>query len=86
MLDISLSQWLCFASQMTSPAFPLDKYFKDGQLVSLAHASHTTLEESLRSLIRSVESHYSQGKQPNLIFVGTFLDQVKSMVTLDEKK
>ena len=65
--------------------FPLDEYFKDGQLVGLAHASHTTLEESLRSLIRSVESHYSQGKQPNLIFVGTFLDQVKSMTTLDEK-
>ena len=66
-------------------SFPLDEYYKDGQLMGPPHASHMTLEETLKSLIRSIESHCSQEKKPKLIFVGTFLDQLSSMVTLEKK-
>ena len=66
-------------------SFPLDEYYKDGQLVGLPHASHMTLEETLKSLIRSIESHCSQEKKPKLIFVGTFLDQLVSTIALEEK-
>ena len=63
-------------------SFPSDEYYKDGQLVGSPHASHMTLEETLQSLIRSIESHTSQDKKPKMIFVGTFLDQLKSLDTL----
>ena len=63
-------------------SFPSDEYYKDGQLVGSPHASHMTLRETLQSLIRSIESHTSQDKKPKMIFVGTFLDQLKSSDTL----
>ncbi len=63
-------------------SFPSDEYYKDGQLVGSPHASHMTLGETLQSLIRSIESHTSQDKKPKMIFVGTFLDQLKSLDTL----
>ena len=66
-------------------SFPLDEYYKDGQLVGLPHASHMTLWETLKSLIRSVESHSSQEKKTNLMFIGTFLDKIVSNDTLEEK-
>ena len=66
-------------------SFPLDEYYKDGQLVGLPHASHMTLEETLKSLIRSVESHSSQEKKTNLMFIGTFLDKIEDIDTLKEK-
>ena len=66
-------------------SFPLDEYFKDGELMGLPHASHMTLGETLKNLIRSIESHSSQEKKPNLMFVGTFLDQIVNTMTVDEK-
>ena len=66
-------------------SFPLDEYYKDGQLMGPPHASHMTLEETLKSLIRSIESHCSQEKKPKLIFVGTFLDQLANITSLKEK-
>ena len=60
-------------------SFPSDEYYKDGQLVGSPHASHMTLGETLQCLIQSIESHTSQ---PKMIFVGTFLDQLKSSDTL----
>ncbi len=63
-------------------SFPSDEYYNDGQLVGSPHASHMTLGETLQSLIRSIESHTSQDKKPKMIFVGTFLDQLKSSNTL----
>ena len=66
-------------------SFPLDEYYKDGQLIGPPHASHMTLEETLKSLIRSIESHCSQEKKPKLIFVGTFLDQLANIISLKEK-
>ena len=65
--------------------FPLDEYYKDGQLVGLPRASHMTVGETLKSLIRSVESHSSQEKKTNLMFIGTFLDKIISNDTLEEK-
>ena len=65
-------------------SFPLDEYYKDGQLMGPPHASHMTLEETLKSLIRSIESHCSQEKKPKLIFVGTFLDKLLSAIALEE--
>ncbi len=62
--------------------FPSDEYYKDGQLVGSPHASHMTLGETLQSLIQSIESHTSQDRKPKMIFVGTFLDQLKSLDTL----
>ena len=66
-------------------SFPLDEYYKDGRLVGLPHASHMTLGETLKSLIRSIESHCSQEKKPKVMFVGTFLDQLANMTVLEEK-
>ncbi|XP_064400877.1 uncharacterized protein LOC135347002 isoform X2 [Halichondria panicea] len=66
-------------------SFPSDEYYKDGQLVGSPHASHMTLGETLQSLIRSIESHTSQDKKPKMIFVGTFLDQLKSLDTLSKR-
>ena len=66
-------------------SFPLDEYYKDGQLVGHPHASHMTLGETLKSLIRSIESHCSQQRMPDLMFIGTFLDQLLSMISLEEK-
>ena len=66
-------------------SFPLDEYYKNGQLVGIPHASHMTLEETLKCLIRSIESHSSEEVKPKLMFVGTFLDQLLSMVTLSLK-
>ncbi|XP_064401070.1 uncharacterized protein LOC135347118 isoform X4 [Halichondria panicea] len=66
-------------------SFPSDEYYKDGQLVGSPHASHMTLGETLQSLIRSIESHTSQDKKPKMIFVGTFLDQLKSLNTLTKR-
>ncbi|XP_064394889.1 uncharacterized protein LOC135342162 isoform X2 [Halichondria panicea] len=63
-------------------SFPSDEYYKDGQLVGSPHTSHMTIGETLQSLIRSIESHTSQDKKPKMIFVGTFLDQLKSSDTL----
>ena len=66
-------------------SFPLDEYYKHGQLVGHPHASHMTLGETLKSLIRSIESHCSQERKPDLMFIGTFLDQLSSMISLEEK-
>ena len=66
-------------------SFPLDEYYKDGQLLGLPHTSHMTLGETLKSLIRSIESHCSPEKKPSLMFVGTFLDQLLSMLSLEDK-
>ena len=66
-------------------SYPLDEYYKSGQLVGPPHVSHMTLWETLKSVIRSIESHCSQEKRPNLMFIGTFLDKVMSMVSLEEK-
>ena len=66
-------------------SFPLDKYYEFGQIVGPPHASHMTLEETLKSLIRCIESHCSQEKKPKLIFVGTFLDKLVSTTALEEK-
>ena len=66
-------------------SFPLDEYYKDGQLVGLPHASHMTLGETLMSLIRSIDSHCLPERKPKLIFVGTFFDQIVSMNSLEGK-
>ncbi|XP_064395955.1 uncharacterized protein LOC135342984 isoform X6 [Halichondria panicea] len=63
-------------------SFPSDEYYKDGQLVGSPHASHMTLGETLQSIVRSIESHTSQDRKPKMIFVGTFLDQLRSLDTL----
>ena len=60
-------------------SYPLDEYYKEGQLVGTPHTSHMTLGETLKSLIRCIESHCSQEKKPKLMFVGTFVDQLASL-------
>ena len=64
---------------------PLDEYYKEGQLVGTPCESHMTLEETLKSLIRCIQSHCSQDNKPKLIFVGTFLDQLASLASIEEK-
>ena len=66
-------------------SYPLDEYYKEGQLVGTPHTSHMTLGETLKSLIRCIESHCSQEKKPKLMFVGTFLDQLASLDFIEEK-
>ena len=65
--------------------YPLDEYYKDGQLVGTPCESHMTLGETLKSLIRCIQSHCSQEKMPKLMFVGTFLDQLASFASIEEK-
>ena len=65
--------------------YPLDEYYKEGQLVGTPCEYHITLGETLKSLIRCIESHCLQEKKPKLIFVGTFLDQLASLASIEEK-
>ena len=66
-------------------SYPLDEYYKEGQLVGTPHTSHMTLGETLKSLIRCIESHCSQEKKSKLMFVGTFLDQLASLDFIEKK-
>ena len=63
-------------------SFPLNEYNKE--LMGVTHDTNMTLGETLKSLIQSVGSHCSQ-KKPNMIFIGTFLDQLNTLTTLTER-
>ena len=66
-------------------SFTFDEYFKDGKLVGIPYSSHITQGETLMSLLRSLRSHNHSGKNPICLFIGTFLDHLKSMGILDKR-
>ena len=68
---------------LCSPTF--DEYFKHGKRVGIPYPSHLTLGETLMSLLRSIRSHNVTGKNPLLLFIGTFLDQLCDPGMLDKR-
>ena len=68
---------------LCSPTF--DDYFKHGKRVGIPYPSHITLGETLLSLLRSIRSHNVTGKNPLLLFIGTFLDQLCDPGMLDKR-
>ena len=55
-------------------AYPLDEFYKDGELVGTTSPSHLSHGETILSLLRSFLSH---GENPKFIFIGTFFDKVR---------
>ena len=53
---------------------PLVEYYKDGKPVGQAHRSTLTTIDTLRCLIRSMQSRPAKGKFPKIIVVGTHKD------------
>ena len=66
-------------------SFTSDDYFKHGKRVGIPYTSHLTLGETLMSLLRSIRSHNVTGKNPLLLFIGTFLDQLRDPGMLDKR-
>ena len=69
-------------------AHPVVENYEQGKLVSTPYTSHLTTEDTLKFLIRSIQSHTVDGQNPKLIFIGTFLDKIEecSESLLDKNK
>ena len=66
--------------------YPIVEYFEKDQSLAAPYESPLTTEDTLKCLVRSMQSHTVDGKKPKLVFIGTFLDEIrKSMETLPEK-
>ena len=66
-------------------SFPSDEYYRDDKLVGLPLLSHMTIGDTLKSLLRSIESRSVEGQKPRPIFVGTHLDLVATPAAVDER-
>ena len=66
--------------------YPMVEYFERNQAIGKAHRSSLTTEDTLKSLVRSMQSHTIDDEKPKLVFIGTFLDKIgQSSETLVEK-
>ncbi len=62
------------------------EYHENGKLISTPYRSPLTTVDTLKCLVRSMQSHTIDGKKPSLIIVGTFRDEIeKSSETVQEK-
>ncbi len=62
------------------------EYYEDGKLISTPYRSPLTTIDTLKCLVRSMQSHTINGEKPTLVIVGTFLDKIeKSSETVQEK-
>ena len=67
-------------------AHPLVEYYEEGRPISAPHRSPLTAEDTLKCLVRSMQTRTVDGEKPNLVFLGTFLDKIlESSETLEEK-
>ena len=65
--------------------YPVAYYYEDGKSIG-SFKSPLTIEDTLRSLIRSMQSHSADNEKPKLMFIGTFLDKIDDCSEdLDEK-
>ena len=66
--------------------YPVVEYFEKDQSVAAPYKSPLSTEDTLKCLVRSMQSHTIDGEKPKLVFIGTFLDKIsKSSETLSEK-
>ena len=66
--------------------YPIVEYFDNDQSVSVPYKSSISTEDTLKCLVRSMQSHTVDDQKPKLVFIGTFLDEIrKSSETLSEK-
>ena len=56
---------------------PMVEYYDDGRLICAPHQSPLTTEDTLKCLVRSMQTRSVDGENPNLIFLGTFLDKLQ---------
>ncbi len=62
------------------------EYYENGKLISTPYRSPLTTIDTLKCLVRSMQSHTTDGEKPTLVIVGTFLDEKnKSSETVQEK-
>ena len=67
-------------------AHPMVEYYEEGRPISVPHRSPLTAEDTLKCLVRSMQTRSVDGEKPNLVFLGTFLDKIlESSETLEEK-
>ena len=66
--------------------YPIVEYFERNQAIGEAYRSSLTTEDTLKCLVRSMQSHTIDDEKPKLVFIGTFLDKIRqSSETLVEK-
>ena len=66
--------------------YPMVEYFERNQAIGEAYRSSLTTEDTLKCLVRSMQSHTIDNEKPKLVFIGTFLDKIgQSSETLMEK-
>ena len=66
--------------------YPIVEYFERNQAIGEAYRSSLTTEDTLKCLVRSMQSHTIDDEKPKLVFIGTFLDKIgQSSETLVEK-
>ncbi len=62
------------------------EYYENGQLISTPYRSPLTTIDTLKCLVRSMQSHTIDGEKPTLVIVGTFRDKMENISeTLQEK-
>ena len=62
------------------------EYYEHGKLISTPYRSPLTTIDTLKCLVRSMQSHTIDGEKPTLVIVGTFLDEIeKCSETVQEK-
>ena len=65
---------------------PTVEYYEDGRPISAPHRSPLSTEDTLKCLVRSMQTRSVNGEKPNLVFLGTFLDKIQeSSESLEEK-
>ena len=67
-------------------AHPMVEYYEDGRPISAPHRSPITIEDTIKCLVRSMQTRSVDGEKPNLVFLGTFLDKIQeSSESMEEK-
>ena len=62
------------------------EYYEHGKLISTPYRSPLTTIDTLKCLVRSMQSHTIDGEKPTVVIVGTFLDEIeKCSETVQEK-
>ena len=66
--------------------YPIVEYFERNTAIGEAYRSSLTTVDTLKCLVRSMQSHTIDDEKPKLVFIGTFLDKIgQSSETLVEK-
>ena len=56
---------------------PMVEYYENSQCIAAPYQSSYTTGDTLKCLVRSMQSHTIGGKKPRLVFIGTFLDKIE---------